>query len=114
MIEHILRLITINEAVVDTSEIDSVKPRRSSLSRQATWSHQISLYRGPLASHGESKARTITAEPPASRPAPPLPFLLRSHSMPSLPPAPSVPPTHTASEASYSAPGDHVRRLPKP
>jgi hypothetical protein len=32
VIEHITKLITINEAVVDTSEIDSVKPRRSSLS----------------------------------------------------------------------------------
>ncbi|XP_035386705.1 transcription factor HIVEP3 isoform X2 [Electrophorus electricus] len=36
VIEHITKLITINEAVVDTSEIDSVKPRRSSLSRRSS------------------------------------------------------------------------------
>lgn len=36
VIEHITNLITINEAVVDTSEIDSVKPRRSSLSRRSS------------------------------------------------------------------------------
>ncbi|MED6292873.1 hypothetical protein CHARACLAT_005088 [Characodon lateralis] len=36
VIEHITKLITINEAVVDTSEIDSVKPRRSSLSRKGS------------------------------------------------------------------------------
>ncbi|KAF7708739.1 transcription factor HIVEP3 [Silurus meridionalis] len=36
LIEHITKLITINEAVVDTSEIDSVKPRRSSLSRRSS------------------------------------------------------------------------------
>ncbi|XP_029976972.1 transcription factor HIVEP3 [Salarias fasciatus] len=34
VIEHITKLITINEAVVDTSKIDSVKPRRFSLSRK--------------------------------------------------------------------------------
>nr|XP_057939347.1 transcription factor HIVEP3 [Doryrhamphus excisus]XP_057939348.1 transcription factor HIVEP3 [Doryrhamphus excisus]XP_057939349.1 transcription factor HIVEP3 [Doryrhamphus excisus]XP_057939350.1 transcription factor HIVEP3 [Doryrhamphus excisus] len=37
VIEHITKLITINEAVVDTSEIDSVKPRRSSLSRKSSF-----------------------------------------------------------------------------
>uniref|UniRef100_A0A672QS99 HIVEP zinc finger 3 n=1 Tax=Sinocyclocheilus grahami TaxID=75366 RepID=A0A672QS99_SINGR len=36
VIDHITKLITINEAVVDTSEIDSVKPRRSSLSRRSS------------------------------------------------------------------------------
>uniref|UniRef100_A0A9J8BT45 HIVEP zinc finger 3b n=1 Tax=Cyprinus carpio carpio TaxID=630221 RepID=A0A9J8BT45_CYPCA len=36
VIEHITKLITINEAVVDTSEIDSVKPRRSSVSRRSS------------------------------------------------------------------------------
>ncbi|RXM96650.1 Transcription factor HIVEP3 [Acipenser ruthenus] len=36
VIEHITKLITINEAVVDTSEIDSVKPRRTSLSRRGS------------------------------------------------------------------------------
>ncbi|XP_059366331.1 transcription factor HIVEP3-like [Carassius carassius] len=34
VIDHITKLITINEAVVDTSKIDSVKPRRFSLSRR--------------------------------------------------------------------------------
>lgn len=34
VIDHITKLITINEAVVDTSKIDSVKPRRFSLSRK--------------------------------------------------------------------------------
>uniref|UniRef100_A0A674A3J2 HIVEP zinc finger 3 n=1 Tax=Salmo trutta TaxID=8032 RepID=A0A674A3J2_SALTR len=36
VIEHITKLITINKAVVDTSEIDSVKPRRSSISRKSS------------------------------------------------------------------------------
>ncbi|XP_035606352.1 transcription factor HIVEP3-like isoform X1 [Oncorhynchus keta] len=36
VIEHITKLITINKAVVDTSEIDSVKPRHSSLSRKSS------------------------------------------------------------------------------
>ncbi|XP_067862960.1 transcription factor HIVEP3-like [Heptranchias perlo] len=36
VIEHITKLITINEAVVDTSQIDSVKPRRTSLSRRGS------------------------------------------------------------------------------
>lgn len=34
VIDHITKLITINEAVVDTSKIDSVKPRRFSLSQK--------------------------------------------------------------------------------
>ncbi|XP_051991274.1 transcription factor HIVEP3-like [Xyrauchen texanus] len=34
VIDHITKLITINEAVVDTSMIDSVKPRKFSLSRR--------------------------------------------------------------------------------
>lgn len=34
VIDHITKLITINEAVVDTSKIDSVKPRRFSLARK--------------------------------------------------------------------------------
>lgn len=34
VIDHITKLITINEAVVDTSKIDRVKPRRFSLSRK--------------------------------------------------------------------------------
>uniref|UniRef100_A0A4W5QHB6 CCHC HIVEP-type domain-containing protein n=1 Tax=Hucho hucho TaxID=62062 RepID=A0A4W5QHB6_9TELE len=36
VIDHITNLITINEAVVDTSKIDSVKPRRFSLSRRSS------------------------------------------------------------------------------
>ncbi|XP_032900892.1 transcription factor HIVEP3 isoform X1 [Amblyraja radiata] len=36
VIEHITKLITINEAVVDTRQIDSVKPRRTSLSRRGS------------------------------------------------------------------------------
>lgn len=36
VIEHITKLITINEALIDTREIDSVKPRRSSLSRKSS------------------------------------------------------------------------------
>ncbi|KAM4795829.1 transcription factor HIVEP3 [Rhinophrynus dorsalis] len=49
VIEHITKLITINEAVVDTSEIDSVKPRRSSLSRRSSIeSPKAALYREPF------------------------------------------------------------------
>ncbi|XP_078279088.1 transcription factor HIVEP3 [Rhinoraja longicauda] len=36
VIEHITKLITINEAVVDTRQIDRVKPRRTSLSRRGS------------------------------------------------------------------------------
>lgn len=43
VIEHITKLITINEAVVDTSKIDSVKPRRFSLSRKNSSESQKSL-----------------------------------------------------------------------
>ncbi|XP_034976795.1 transcription factor HIVEP3 isoform X2 [Zootoca vivipara] len=50
VIEHITKLITINEAVVDTSEIDSVKPRRSSLSRRSSIeSPKSGTYREPFA-----------------------------------------------------------------
>ncbi|XP_053123784.1 transcription factor HIVEP3 isoform X2 [Hemicordylus capensis] len=49
VIEHITKLITINEAVVDTSEIDSVKPRRSSLSRRSSIeSPKSGMYREPF------------------------------------------------------------------
>ncbi|KAJ7304211.1 hypothetical protein JRQ81_011745 [Phrynocephalus forsythii] len=49
VIEHITKLITINEAVVDTSEIDSVKPRRSSLSRRSSIeSPKSGAYREPF------------------------------------------------------------------
>ncbi|CAB1456038.1 unnamed protein product [Pleuronectes platessa] len=40
VIDHITKLITINEAVVDTSKIDSVKPRRFSLSRKNSSENQ--------------------------------------------------------------------------
>lgn len=42
VIDHITKLITINEAVVDTSKIDSVKPRRFSLSRKSSTESQKS------------------------------------------------------------------------
>ncbi|XP_055750034.1 transcription factor HIVEP3-like isoform X2 [Salvelinus fontinalis] len=43
VIDHITNLITINEAVVDTSKIDSVKPRRFSLSRRSSTESKFSL-----------------------------------------------------------------------
>uniref|UniRef100_A0A8C7IMI9 HIVEP zinc finger 3a n=1 Tax=Oncorhynchus kisutch TaxID=8019 RepID=A0A8C7IMI9_ONCKI len=43
VIDHITNLITINEAVVDTSKIDSVKPRRFSLSRRSSTESKVSL-----------------------------------------------------------------------
>ncbi|XP_015251333.1 PREDICTED: transcription factor HIVEP3-like [Cyprinodon variegatus] len=43
VIDHITKLITINEAVVDTSKIDSVKPRRFSLTRKNSSEAQKSL-----------------------------------------------------------------------
>ncbi|KAM4539036.1 transcription factor HIVEP3 isoform 2-T4 [Odontesthes bonariensis] len=55
VIDHITKLITINEAVVDTSKIDSVKPRRFSLSRknssesQKSFSLKESLLHSPKA-----------------------------------------------------------------
>ncbi|XP_044524699.1 transcription factor HIVEP3 [Gracilinanus agilis] len=94
VIEHITKLITINEAVVDTSEIDSVKPRRSSLSRRSSIeSPKSGIFRDPfqldpsktLLSHGEKgkpeqSLLSLQQLPPSStEPAP----LLRSHSMPS-------------------------------
>ncbi|XP_027720365.1 transcription factor HIVEP3 [Vombatus ursinus] len=94
VIEHITKLITINEAVVDTSEIDSVKPRRSSLSRRSSIeSPKAGIFRDPfqldpskaLLSHGEKgkpeqSLLSLQQLPPSStEPAP----LLRSHSMPS-------------------------------
>lgn len=49
VIDHITKLITINEAVVDTSKIDSVKPRRFSLSRKnSSESQKSSSLKGPL------------------------------------------------------------------
>lgn len=49
VIDHITKLITINEAVVDTSKIDSVKPRRFSLSRKnSSESQKSSCLKEPL------------------------------------------------------------------
>lgn len=49
VIDHITKLITINEAVVDTSKIDSVKPRRFSLSRKnSSESQKSSSVKEPL------------------------------------------------------------------
>lgn len=86
VIEHITKLITINEAVVDTSEIDSVKPRRSSLSRKSSMESPKFSTKDPYAfdpkaeSPGPSGIRHIhspEAEVLSSVP------LLRSHSLPS-------------------------------
>ncbi|XP_012591294.2 transcription factor HIVEP3 [Microcebus murinus] len=107
VIEHITKLITINEAVVDTSEIDSVKPRRSSLSRRSSMeSPKSSLYREPLPSHSEKskpEQSLLSLQHPPSA-APPVP-LLRSHSMPSAACTVSTP--HHTFRGSYSF-DDHV------
>ncbi|KAF6109047.1 HIVEP zinc finger 3 [Phyllostomus discolor] len=107
VIEHITKLITINEAVVDTSEIDSVKPRRSSLSRRSSMeSPKSSLYREPLPSHGEKtkpEQSPLSLQHPPST-TPPVP-LLRSHSMPSAPCTLGTP--HHTFRGSYSF-DDHI------
>lgn len=102
VIDHITKLITINEAVVDTSKIDSVKPRRFSLSRKNSAeslkgsSMKEALINSPKAGDmGYKNSGSITmgvpcekfhhqslhAEQPASQ-TPTAP-LLRSHSLPS-------------------------------
>ncbi|XP_075709505.1 transcription factor HIVEP3 isoform X2 [Rhinoderma darwinii] len=100
VIEHITKLITINEAVVDTSEIDSVKPRRSSLSRRSSnESPKGTLYREPfqfdVKSPGsisqidtkslseKTKAEHSFSSLQQSHSATDTVPLLRSHSMPS-------------------------------
>nr|XP_031539477.1 transcription factor HIVEP3 [Vicugna pacos] len=108
VIEHITKLITINEAVVDTSEIDSVKPRRSSLSRRSSMeSPKSSLYREPLSSSHSEKTKPeqslLSLQHPPST-TPPVP-LLRSHSMPSATCTLSTP--HHTFRGSYSF-DDHV------
>ncbi|XP_049734915.1 transcription factor HIVEP3 isoform X1 [Elephas maximus indicus] len=107
VIEHITKLITINEAVVDTSEIDSVKPRRSSLSRRSSMeSPKSSLYREPLSSHGEKmkpEQSLLSLQHPPNT-TPPVP-LLRSHSMPSAACTISTP--HPTFRGSYSF-DDHI------
>ncbi|KAM7420499.1 hypothetical protein PAMA_014962 [Pampus argenteus] len=92
VIEHITKLITINEAVVDTSEIDSVKPRRSSLSRKS--SMESPKFTAPKDSYtfdpkreapGPSGLRHFhnpETDPPGTQELSTVP-LLRSHSMPS-------------------------------
>ncbi|XP_030013251.1 transcription factor HIVEP3 [Sphaeramia orbicularis] len=92
VIEHITKLITINEAVVDTSEIDSVKPRRSSLSRKSSMeSPKITAPKDPYAFDPKGEApgpsglrHFINPEggPPGVQELSTVP-LLRSHSMPS-------------------------------
>lgn len=87
VIEHITKLITINEAVVDTSEIDSVKPRRSSLSRKSSMdSPKFSTSKDPYAfdpkaeSPGPSGQRHIHSPEAEALSSVPL---LRSLSLPS-------------------------------
>lgn len=101
VIDHITKLITINEAVVDTSKIDSVKPRRFSLSRKNSSESQKSasikepLIHSPKAGDlGYKNSGSITmgvpcekfhhpslnVEQPAGQTSAPL---VRSHSMPS-------------------------------
>ncbi|XP_072250649.1 transcription factor HIVEP3 isoform X2 [Leuresthes tenuis] len=92
VIEHITKLITINEAVVDTSEIDSVKPRRSSLSRKSSMeSPKFITPKDPYTfdpkgeAAGPSGLRHLQnpeADPPGVQEQSAVP-LLRSHSMPS-------------------------------
>ncbi|XP_047454547.1 transcription factor HIVEP3 [Mugil cephalus] len=91
VIEHITKLITINEAVVDTSEIDSVKPRRSSLSRKSSMeSPKFSAPKDPYAfdpkmeTAGSSSLRHLQnpeTDPQGTQDPSAVP-LLRSHSMP--------------------------------
>lgn len=91
VIEHITKLITINEAVVDTSEIDSVKPRRSSLSRKSSMeSPKFAAPTGPYTfdpkvdAAGSSSLRhhqNPEADPQGTQDLSAVP-LLRSHSMP--------------------------------
>ncbi|KAJ1189670.1 hypothetical protein NDU88_006414 [Pleurodeles waltl] len=120
VIEHITKLITINEAVVDTSEIDSVKPRRSSLSRRSSIeSPKAASFRDPFQFDIKSSGTTSQLDAskmlasPGEKGKPEQPFLplqhthsttepvplLRSHSMPSS--ACTVSSPHTF-RASYS------------
>ncbi|XP_025037692.2 transcription factor HIVEP3 [Pelodiscus sinensis] len=118
VIEHITKLITINEAVVDTSEIDSVKPRRSSLSRRSSIeSPKSGIYResfqydsksGSSSQLNASKSLTSHSEKSKPEQSPLLSLqqphsatetvpLLRSHSMPSAACTISSPQTFRAS-----------------
>ena len=100
VIDHITKLITINEAVVDTSKIDRVKPRRFSLSRKNSSETQkaASIKEQLIHCHkagdpGYKNSGSITmgvpcekfhhqslAPPPGQTSTAPL---VRSHSMPS-------------------------------
>ncbi|RXN02312.1 transcription factor HIVEP3-like protein [Labeo rohita] len=100
VIDHITKLITINEAVVDTSKIDSVKPRRFSLSRRsstevkATSSKESFLHSPKEIDLSAKSSGSITLGVPCEKfqhhslniqqtdPTSTAP-LLRSHSMPS-------------------------------
>ncbi|XP_062254881.1 transcription factor HIVEP3 [Platichthys flesus] len=92
VIEHITKLITINEAVVDTSEIDSVKPRRSSLSRKSSMeSPKFTAPKDPSTfdpksetpgPSGLSYLHNPEADPPGTQELSSVP-MIRSHSMPS-------------------------------
>lgn len=99
VIDHITKLITINEAVVDTSKIDSVKPRRFSLSRRSSIESSLSkdtiLRRAKEIDISSKSSGSITLGVPCekfqqhsisvSQPANSLSAspLLRSHSLPS-------------------------------
>ncbi|KAG8451218.1 hypothetical protein GDO86_003454 [Hymenochirus boettgeri] len=88
VIEHITKLITINEAVVDTSEIDSVKPRRSSLSRRSSIeSPKAAVYKETFQFDYKGLPEKTKGEHPLSfqqsHSATETVPLLRSHSMPS-------------------------------
>ncbi|KAF6730568.1 Transcription factor HIVEP3, partial [Oryzias melastigma] len=104
VIDHITKLITINEAVVDTSKLDSVKPRRFSLSRKSSSesrkgsSIKESLVVSPKAGDlGYKNTGSISMGVPCERfhnssknleqPGKQVPTasLVRSHSMPSAP-----------------------------
>uniref|UniRef100_A0A3B3ZWB0 Uncharacterized protein n=1 Tax=Periophthalmus magnuspinnatus TaxID=409849 RepID=A0A3B3ZWB0_9GOBI len=80
VIDHITKLITINEAVVDTSKIDSVKPRRFSLSRKNSDPQKSSPPKEPLLQVPKPKFQhhSPNVHQPGQTSAP----LLRSHSMP--------------------------------
>ncbi|KAM3872775.1 transcription factor HIVEP3 [Diretmus argenteus] len=92
VIEHITKLITINEAVVDTSEIDSVKPRRSSLSRKSSMeSPKFSTPKDPYTFDPKGDAPGHSSfgrlhnpelDPSGTQELSTVP-MLRSHSMPS-------------------------------
>ncbi|KAM9434987.1 transcription factor HIVEP3 isoform 2-T3 [Clarias gariepinus] len=97
VIDHITKLITINEAVVDTSKIDSVKPRRFSLSRRSSIESSLSkdtiLCRAKEIDISSKSSGSITLGVPCekfqhhsisvSQPSLSSGPLLRSHSLPS-------------------------------